>query len=90
MVRGQYRSHSFRKISRRTPGGRVSVQYKLRKPGKAHCANCGCVLSGIANERPRKMQNMPKTKKRPSRLFGGTLCSKCSRKEIVSKALSLN
>jgi large subunit ribosomal protein L34e len=90
MVRGQYKSHSFRRVSRRTPGGRVSHQYKLRKPGKAHCADCGCPLSGVANERPRKMQNMPKSKKRPSRLFGGVLCSKCMRKQLLTKVLSSN
>lgn len=90
MVRGQYKSHSFRRVSRRTPGGRVSLQYRLRKPSKAHCAKCGCVLSGVPNERPTKMKNMAKTKKRPSRIFGGMFCSKCARKEIVLKELSSN
>jgi len=90
MVRGQYKSHSFRRVSRKTPGGRVSIQYKLRKPKKAHCADCGRPLSGVACERPRKMQNMPKTKKRPSRLFGGMLCSKCLRKRLLFSVLSGN
>jgi len=34
------------------------------------------------------MRNMPKTKKRPERPFGGVLCSKCSREEIVSRIRS--
>lgn len=90
MVRGQYKSGTFRKVSRKTPGGRVSVQYKLRKPKKAHCAKCGALLSGTLNERPTRMKNIAKTKKRPERPFGGMLCSKCMRKAIISKVLSQN
>jgi large subunit ribosomal protein L34e len=88
MVRGQYKSGTFRKLSRKTPGGRVSVQYKLRKPGKAHCYKCGTILQGVPNERPNKLKKMSKSMRRPERPFGGVLCSKCVRKHIVSKILS--
>lgn len=83
MVRGQLRSRTFRRVKVKTPGGRVVTQYKLRKPKKAHCGVCGVVLNGVASERPTKMQNMAKTKKRPQRPFGGVLCSKCMRKHIA-------
>lgn len=76
------KSRSLRRVFKRTPGGRTVVHYKPRKPGKAHCAKCGAVLKGVLRERPHKMRTMPKTKKRPSRPYGGVLCSRCMRQEI--------
>ncbi len=80
------RSRSRRKVFRKTPGGRVSIHYKKRKPESAKCGNCGAVLKGIPREFPYKMKNMAKTKKRPERPFGGVLCSRCMRSEIIKKA----
>ena len=89
MVRRALRSRSLRKIKVKTPGGRVVTHYRKKKPQKAHCASCGDVLKGVPKERPYKMQNMPKTKKRPERPYGGILCSKCSRSLFKQKAKSL-
>jgi large subunit ribosomal protein L34e len=89
MVRRSLRSRSLRKVKVRTPGSKVVVHFKKRKPKKAHCANCGDLLKGVPRERPYKMQNMAKTKKRPERPFGGMLCSKCSRSIFKQKAKSL-
>lgn len=82
------KSKSLRKVFRRTPGGRTVEHYEPRKPKKAHCAGIGCdaVLKGVPRERPHKMQNMPKTKKRPSRPYGGVLCSRCMRLKITQEA----
>ncbi|MFA6089511.1 MAG: 50S ribosomal protein L34e [Candidatus Woesearchaeota archaeon] len=88
MVRGQYRSRTFRVIKVRTPGSRVSMQFRLRKPKKAHCGVCGAVLNGVPRERPTIMRNLSKTQKRPERMYGGVLCAKCTRAKIVSKVLS--
>lgn len=79
------RSRSLRRIYRKVPGGRVSLQYKKRKPKAARCGNCGAILKGIPRERPFRMRNMAKTKKRPERPFGGVLCSKCMRQTIIDK-----
>lgn len=84
MPRKMFRSRTFRRVFVKTPTKTV-VHYRKRKPSKAKCANCGVVLAGVARERPRKMQNMPKTKKRPERPFGGVLCSKCARFEIIKR-----
>ncbi len=81
-----YKSKSLRKVYRKTPGSRVTVHYKKRKPKKAKCANCGALLSGVLRERPYKMMNIPKTKKRPERPYGGYYCSKCMRKILIEKA----
>ena len=82
MPSGRHKSRSLRRVFRKVPGARTSLQYKKRKPSKAKCSICGTQLSGVPRETPYKMQNMPKTKKRPQRPFGGVLCSKCMRKKI--------
>ena len=79
------RSRSLRKVFRKVPGGRVSIHYKKRKPKSAKCGSCGAVLKGIPRELPYKMKKMAKTKKRPERPYGGVLCSKCMRQEIIKK-----
>ena len=70
----------------KVPGGRTVVQYVKKKPSKAKCGSCGRILPGTANERPYKMQNMPKTKKRPERPYGGFLCTRCLRRLIIENA----
>ena len=82
----RYRSRTMRRVYTKTPGGRVVLHYKKRRPGKVVCASCGDILKGTASERPYKMRNMPKTKKRPERPFGGVLCSRCMRRKIIEKA----
>lgn len=83
------RSRSLRKIYVKTPGGKVAVHFKRRKPKSAHCGKCGAILKGIPHERPYKMENMPKSKKRPERPYGGNLCSRCMRALFVEKARKL-
>ena len=83
MVAGRHKSGTFRKVHRKTPGGKTIVQFKRRKPGKAKCASCGKVLPGTARKLPYKMKKMAKTKKRPERPYGGILCSGCMRKKII-------
>jgi len=79
------RSRSLRRVFRKVPGGRVSIHYKKRKPKAAKCGNCGAILKGVPRELPYKMRSMAKTKKRPERPYGGVLCSKCMRQEIINK-----
>jgi large subunit ribosomal protein L34e len=76
----------LRRVYRKTPGGKVVLHYRKRKPKLARCGGCGVVLKGVAKERPSKIKNMPKTKKRPSRPYGGVLCTKCLRKLMIGKA----
>jgi len=88
MPQPRKRSRSLRKIFVKTPGGRTTVHYKYRKPKVAKCGKCGARLSGVARERPYKMKKMAKSKKRPTRPYGGVLCTKCMRKLFVEKARS--
>lgn len=80
------KSRSLRRIRVRLPSGTSKITYRKRKPSKAKCGVCGAVLKGVPRERPYKMQNMPKTKKRPQRKYGGLLCSRCMRKKIIQQA----
>jgi len=84
MARPSRRSRTLARIYKRVTKG-VKLVYKKRKPKPAHCSNCGVVLIGIPHERPYKMMNMPKSQKRPERMFGGVLCSRCAKREIINR-----
>ncbi len=86
MPSGRHKSRSLRRVFVKTPGSRTVLHYKKRAPSKAKCSSCGAVLKGVARARPHKMQNMPKTKKRPQRPYGGVLCSKCTARMIKDKS----
>ena len=82
MVAGRHKSRTLRRKQVRTPGGKTTQRYLKRKPKIAKCGNCGAKLAGVPRERPYKIENLPKTKKRPERPYGGVLCSKCMRQKI--------
>ncbi|MBI4441172.1 50S ribosomal protein L34e [Candidatus Woesearchaeota archaeon] len=73
------KSRSKRRIMRRTPGGRNVVHLKPRKQSKAHCAVCRQALKGVA-------QKGAASEKRPSRPYGGYLCSACVRQMMIERA----
>lgn len=83
------KSRTFRRVFVKLAGSKVRIQYKKRKPSKAKCASCGKVLCGVLRERPYKMRTMQKTKKRPSRPYGGVLCSNCTRELLKKRIRSL-
>jgi large subunit ribosomal protein L34e len=86
MVSGKFKSRTYTRKRTVTPGGKNVLHHELRKPKKAHCANCGAVLSGVARARPAKLKKLSKSQKVPSRAFAGQLCSPCSRQAIIAKA----
>ncbi len=90
MPRGMHRSRTLRRVFTKTPGNRTVMHYRKRKPSKAVCPIYGTVLPGVANERPTKMQNIPKSMKRPERPYGGVLSSKAMREKMREKARVLN
>ena len=79
------RSRSLRKIYVKVPGGGTNIHFKKKKPKTAKCGKCGDLLKGIPREFPFRMRRMAKTSKRPERPYGGILCSKCMRLEIIKK-----
>ncbi|MBW2975298.1 50S ribosomal protein L34e [Candidatus Woesearchaeota archaeon] len=86
MPQPRRRSRSLIRINVKTPGGRTVTHYKHRKPKPAKCGKCGSVLKGIIRERPYKMKKVAKSKKRPTRPYGGVLCSRCLRSLFTEKA----
>lgn len=87
MVEGKLRSRTFRRVKVKTPGNRVVMHYRRRKPDFAECGGCGTRLKGVPRGLPAELKNMPKTAKRPERPFGGVLCSACMRAEIVARVI---
>lgn len=76
MVRPALRTHGVRRVYRRTPGGRVVIHYDRLRKSKARCAICGKELGGVPLGRD-ELRKLPKTLKRPERMFGGVLCPSC-------------
>lgn len=89
MVRGAYRSRTFRRIKNRLSASRVVVKYAYRNVSLPSCGSCGSVLPGVKNMRCVESRTSPKTFKRSQRPFGGVLCSKCMRDVFVAKARKL-
>ena len=81
MVRGQFKSRTFRRIFKRVPSGKVKKFYVKRENDRARCVACHNHLSGI----PTKYSKLSATQKRPQRPFGGYYCSKCTREHIKNK-----
>ncbi|MBS3165423.1 50S ribosomal protein L34e [Candidatus Woesearchaeota archaeon] len=88
MPERRFRSTSVRKVHRRVPGSRTVLRYERRKPSRAKCGKCSQPLPGIPRERPYRVHGLAHTQKRPSRPFGGTLCSECMRQEMRRRARS--
>ena len=86
MVSGKYKSRTFRRVYRKTPGARNVIQYKTRKHGKAQCGGCGTSLPGVHTGTKTQIGRLTKSQKRPERPYGGVLCSRCTRLAITSKA----
>ncbi len=85
-VPSKFKSRTFRKVYKVTPGSNNVVHYNRRKPAKIVCAKYGTPLHGVPSEIPAKMQNMPKSSKRPERPYGGVLSSKAMREIMKEKA----
>ena len=79
----QQKSRTKRKLYIKTPWNVTTLHYRRRKPKKLRCYECGQELHGIPHLIKSKFRNLPKTKKRPQRPYGGVLCSKCTRKKII-------
>lgn len=85
----RYRSRSYKRVNKKTPGGRNVLRYKKKKPSKHVCAECGQVLHGVPRGRPYEIRKLSKSQKRPNRPYGGYLCSKCARKLFKEEARKL-
>ncbi|MDK6027934.1 50S ribosomal protein L34e [Ignisphaera sp. 4213-co] len=81
MPRPGLRSRSYKRIYRRTPGGKTVVHYEKRENTPMRCARCGKVLNGVPIKESLR-RSLPRTLKRPERMFGGVLCASCLREVL--------
>ena len=87
MPANRFRSRSYKRMRKNTPGGDNVLRYKKKKPSKHVCAECGAVLHGVPRGRPYEIGGkLSKTSKRPTRPYGGYLCTKCMRKHFKEEA----
>ncbi|HYB93229.1 MAG TPA: 50S ribosomal protein L34e [archaeon] len=85
MPKPALRVRNRRHYSTKTPGGRT-VTHFYRKIGEvAICTICGRPLHAPRLS-PSSARKLPKTAKRPQRIYGGQICSSCLR-EMIKKAL---
>lgn len=82
-----YKSRTMRRVTVKTPSGNIVTHYRLKKPKKLSCNLCGVELKGTINVRPSKLSKLGKSERKPSRAYSD-LCSKCSRQQLVKKAIS--
>jgi len=73
-------------IQRRTPGNRTVTHTKPKKTGKHECAICHGILHGTPARAVVQIRRLKKSQRRPTRPFGGQLCSRCTRKIMVYRA----
>ena len=85
MPRPSLRSRTLRRIKKKIPGGASVIHYLRREPSKARCSECKKPLHGVASKRPSRMKRLAKTKKVPSRMFGGNLCPSCLKGKLKSR-----
>jgi large subunit ribosomal protein L34e len=89
MPRPAQRSRSFKKKRVNTPGGTATVHYVKKGPGGAVCGACGKPLHGVARGLPAKVRKLPKSRRRPERPYGGSLCSSCTRSAVKSRNMRM-
>lgn len=67
----------------RTPSGETAMRFKDKKTSERTCGLCEEELHGVpSGKKTSEVLAMSKTQKRPSRIFGGVLCSSCTTKII--------
>ena len=79
------RSRTFRRVFIKTPGNNNRILYKNRKPKQPHCDNCGKILHGTKRGGSALIRNLSKSNKHPARIFGGKLCSTCTKRELIKR-----
>lgn len=79
-MRRQLRSRSIIKTKKKSPGGRLVVHFRRKKPSYMKCGNCGKKIVR-KRLRPSKLRKLSKSQRRPERPYP-ELCSTCMREKI--------
>ncbi len=84
MVKPRFRARTFRRVFKKTPGGRTVLHYERRKNRAGICSMCGAKLNRAKTTR-KTVRKLSKTEKRAERPYPN-LCSKCMRELMKKKA----
>ena len=79
----------IKRMKRRTTSGKVVIRHKRRKTDIAKCARCKRPLHGVPSLHAVEIGKLTKSGKRPSRAYGGYLCSACTRELLKEKVRNL-
>lgn len=71
-MKPRFRSRSYKRIYRKSPGARNVLHFRRKRPSKHRCSECKNILSAVSIS----------GKKGPSRIFSGNLCPKCLKLKI--------
>jgi ribosomal protein L34E len=78
---------SKKKKFRRKASGKSKRVFVKGKTGKHKCALCERVLHGVPHGKTSaEVRKLSKTKRRPTALFAGVLCSRCRAKAVAEAA----
>ncbi len=89
MTKPRHRARTFRRVKVKLPGNNVILTYRDRTKRKPSCLTCGDVLKGIPHKITANMRKLTKSQRTVNRPYGGKLCSKCMRKEMIKRARSM-
>lgn len=73
-------------VKKRIPGGKTVSQYRRKMYSRHQCALCKELLQGTPRGSKTAMHKLTKSQRRPTRPFGGQLCTKCTVKVLALKA----
>ncbi len=77
---------SKKKKFRRRGSGKAKKVFVRGKTAKHHCHLCKGLLHGVPHSKTAaEVRKLSKTKRRPTALFAGILCSRC-RSQVVGEA----
>ncbi len=79
MAVSKYGAKGLRQVNVRTVGGKSITHFRLRHAGRTRCADCKAVLNGVIHSKKGSV-----SLRKPSRMHGGNLCTKCVRAVITS------
>merc|ERR1712063_192572 len=67
----------------KTPGGKLTIQYRTKAAKGPKCGDCGVSLPGIPHLRPKAYSRVSRCQKNVTRAYGGSRCGNCVRDRIV-------
>mgnify|MGYP006287778259 CR=1 FL=1 len=85
MVAGNKRSRSAKRSQRVIPGNKSVTRYRKKKAGVARCQLTGQKLNGVPRKTKAQLRNMPKSKKKPTRPFGGALSPVAMKRVMIER-----